>query len=127
MSFPKKGKFFPGQESGNGSNGGQPPDGRCFAEEIAAALHRALGSAPAKVKIAAGWTGANERTAKNWFSGRYGPSGEHLVALARNSDEVLNAFLAMAGRPEQVAAAKLAEAENVLSNALVAVRSIRGS
>ena len=38
MSFPKKGKFFPGQEKGNGSNGGQPPDGRCFAEEIAAAL-----------------------------------------------------------------------------------------
>jgi hypothetical protein len=127
MSFPKKGKFFPGQERGNGSNGGQPPDGTCFAAEIAAALHRALGSAPAKVKIAAGWTGANERTAKNWFSGRYGPSGEHLVALARNSDEVLNAFLAMAGRPEQVAAAKLAEAENVLSNALMAVRSIKGS
>jgi hypothetical protein len=127
MSFPKKGKFFPGQDGRNGSNGGQPPDERCFAAEIAAALHRALGSAPGKVKIAAGWTGANERTAKNWFSGRYGPSGEHLVALARNSDEVLNAFLAMAGRPEQVAAAKLAEAENVLSNALLAVRSIKGS
>ena len=79
--------------------------GRCFAEEIAAALHRALGLAPVKVKIAAFWTGANERTAKNWFSGRYGPSDEHLVALARNSDEVLNAFLAMAGRrrPELIA------------------------
>lgn len=127
MSFPKKGKFFPGQERRNGSNGGQPPDGTCFATEIAAALHRALGSAPAKVKVAAGWTGANERTAKNWFSGRYGPSGEHLVALARNSDEVLNAFLAMAGRPEQIAAAKLVEAENVLSSALMAVRSIKGS
>jgi hypothetical protein len=33
----------------------------------------------------------------------------------------------MAGRPELVTAAKLAEAENVLSNALMAVRSIKGS
>jgi hypothetical protein len=98
-----------------------------FSAEIAAALDRALGSAPAKVKIAAGWTGANERTAKNWFSGRYGPSGEHLVALARNSDEVFSVFLAMAGRPEQLAAAKLMEPENVLSNALTAVRSLKGS
>jgi hypothetical protein len=127
MSFPKKGKFFPGRDGRNGSSGSEPPDVTCFSAEIAAALDRALGSAPAKVKIAAGWTGANERTAKNWFSGRYGPSGEHLVALARNSDEVFSVFLAMAGRPEQLAAAKLMEPENVLSNALTAVRSLKGS
>jgi hypothetical protein len=126
MSFPKKGKFFPSQAGRYGSNaGGGPPDETCFAVEIAAALHRALGSTHAGIKIAAGWTGANERTAKNWFSGRYGPSGEHLVALARNSDEVFNTFLAMAGRPEQLAAEKLAEAENVLSIALWAVRSLK--
>ena len=45
-----------------------------------------------------GWTGANEKTVKNWFAGRYGPSGEHLAVLVRHSDEVLNAFLVMAGR-----------------------------
>lgn len=128
MSFPKKGKFFPNQSGRNGSNtAGEPPDAACFAAEIAAALHRALGSTHAGIKIAAGWTGANERTAKNWFSGRYGPSGEHLVALARNSDEVLNAFLAMADRPGQLAAGKVAEAENVLWSALLAVRSLKGS
>ncbi|CEG09622.1 hypothetical protein BN961_03052 [Afipia felis] len=127
MSFPKKGKFFPGQSGRNGPDaGGEPPDAACFATEIAAALHRALGSTHAGIKTAAGWTGANERTAKNWFSGRYGPSGEHLVALARNSDEVFNAFLAMAGRPEQLVAGKLAEAESVLLSALSAVRGLKG-
>lgn len=93
MSFPKKGKFFPGRDGS-----GEPAAGVWFAAEIAAALRRAVGSTHAGIKMAAGWTGANERTAKNWFPGRYGPSGEPLVALARNSDEVLNAFLAMAGR-----------------------------
>lgn len=124
MSFPKKGKFFPGQD-GSGV-GGEPPDGKGYAVEIAAALHRALDSTHAGVKIAASWTGANERTAKNWFSGRYGPSGKHLVALARNSDEVLNAFLAMAGRPDLVAAAKLSTAEQAISELLSAVRRLNG-
>lgn len=123
MSFPKKGKFLPG----NGSNGGsQPPNEVGFATEIAAALKRSLGPTHAAIKIAAGWAGANERTAKNWFSGRYSPSGEHLVALARNSDEVLNAFLTMAGRPDMIAAAKLAYAEQAVSDLLVAIRRLNG-
>ncbi|MFL9824952.1 hypothetical protein [Rhodoplanes sp. SY1] len=124
MSFPKKGKFFPGQDWG--ANGGESPDGRRYAAEIAAALHRALDSTRAGAKTAAGWTGADERTAKNWLSGRYGPSGMHLVALARNSDDVLNAFLAMAGRPDLVASAKLAAAEQAISELLSAVRSLNG-
>jgi hypothetical protein len=124
MSFPKKGKFFPGQ---NGCNGGGHSDDGFFAAEIAAALNRSLGSTHAGIKTAAGWTGANERTAKNWFSGRYGPSGAHLVALARNSDEVMNAFLMMAARPDLIAATKLAGAEQAISDLLQAVRSLSGS
>lgn len=124
MSFPKKGKFFPGQDWD--ANGGEFSDGRSYAAEIAAALHRALDSARAGAKTVAGWTGADERTAKNWLSGRYGPSGKHLVALARNSDEVLNTFLAMVGRPDLVAAAKLDAAEQAISELLSAVRSLNG-
>jgi hypothetical protein len=123
MSFPKRGKFFPG----NGSNGSaQPPNEACFATEIAAALKRSLGPTHAAVKTAAGWTGANQRTAKNWLSGRYSPSGEHLVSLARNSDEVLNTFLAMAGRPDLIAAAKLAHAEQAVADLLLAIQSLNG-
>ncbi|MGB3446229.1 MAG: hypothetical protein WBA48_05985, partial [Xanthobacteraceae bacterium] len=77
-------------------------------------------------KSTAGWTGANEKTVKNWFSGRYGPSGEHLAVLVRHSDEVLNAFLVMAGRQELMVAIKLAAAEQAIMDLLMAVRSLAG-
>jgi hypothetical protein len=76
------------------------------------------------VKTAAVWTGAHERTAKNWFSGLYGPSGEHLVALARNSDEVLHAFLGMAGRPDLIAVVKLAHLEYAAEDLLATIRKL---
>jgi len=122
MSFPKKGKFFPDRNGYTGNNG--IPGSVCFSAEIAAALHRSLGSTGAAVKTVAGWTGANEKTVKNWFSGRYGPSGEHLAVLVRHSDEVLNAFLVMAGRQDLMVATKLAAAEQAVMELLAAVRSL---
>lgn len=122
MSFPKKGKFFP-RETGYGENGWHEPD-NSFADEIAAALRRSLGDSRAGAKIVASWTGANEKTVKNWFAGRYGPSGDHLVALARHSDEVLGTFLALAGRQDLMVAVKLAAAEHAIEELLVAVRQL---
>jgi len=124
MSFPKKGKFFPKEngyieEIGNRTNG-------CFVEEIASALKRSLGDSRAGVKTVAAWTGANEKTVKNWFSGVYGPRGAHLIALARHSDEVLATFLAMAGRENLMVAIKLAAAEEAIAELLVAVRQLGG-
>ena len=124
MSFPKKGKFFPKEngyieEIGNRTNG-------CFVEEIASALKRSLGDSRAGVKTVAAWTGANEKTVKNWFSGVYGPRGAHLIALARHSDEVLATFLAMAGRENLMGAIKLAAAEEAIAELLVAVRQLGG-
>ena len=72
----------------------------------------------------ASWTGANEKTVKNWFAGRYGPSGEHLAVLVQRSDEVLSTFLVMAGREDLMAAVKLAAAEKAIIELLEAVRSI---
>ena len=54
----------------------------------------------------AGWTGANERTVKNWISGRYAPSGRHLVVLVQHSDQILNAILSMADRQDLLLAGK---------------------
>lgn len=125
MSFPKKGKFFPDRNGYTDRDESQDSVG--FSAEIAAALHRSLGSTGAGVKTVAGWTGANEKTVKNWFSGRYGPSGEHLAVLVRHSDEVLNAFLVMAGRQELMVATKLAAAEQVIMELLMAVRSLAGA
>ena len=120
MSFPKKGKFFP-KENGYNEKADHQTNG-CFVEEIASALKRSLGDSRAGVKTVARWTGANEKTVKNWFSGTYGPSGMHLIALARHSDEVLCTFLAMAGREDLMVAIKLATAEEAIADLLDAVR-----
>ncbi|MBL3563733.1 hypothetical protein JMM59_01680 [Rhodovulum sulfidophilum] len=122
MSFPKKGKFFP-KENGYGGSGQSDPE-KGFAAEIAAALRKSHGNSRAGAKIVASWTGANEKTVKNWFAGRYGPSGTHLVSLARHSDEVLETFLAAAGRQDLMVAVKLAAAEDAIEELLVAVRSL---
>lgn len=124
MSFPKKGKFFP-KENGYNEEIGSETNG-CFVEEIASALKRSLGDSRAGIKTVAAWTGANEKTVKNWFSGVYGPRGAHLIALARHSDEVLATFLAMAGRENLMVAVKLAAAEDAIAELLVAVRQLGG-
>jgi len=66
--------------------------------KIASALTSELKGRNSRAKLVAGWTGANERTVKNWISGRYAPCGRHLVVLAQHSDQVLNAILSMADR-----------------------------
>ena len=122
MSFPKKGKFFPTK---NGyADTGWTDEESDFAAAIAAALTRSLGPTRAGAKTVSAWTGANEKTVKNWFSGRYGPSGQHLVALARHSDEVLGTFLAMAGREDLMVATKLVAAEQAITELLIAVRRL---
>lgn len=120
MSFPKKGKFFPRRTP---QSSGRPGAGR-FPSEIAGALKRSARINGTGVKVVAGWTGANEKTVKNWFAGRYGPSGEHLVILIRQSDEILNAILKLAGREELVVSLKLSAAEAAIQDVLVAIRDI---
>jgi hypothetical protein len=112
MSFPKKGKSFPrGDGSGSGGNGGGSGGGLDFAIEIASALERTMRDKNVRIKTVSRWTGANERTVKNWLSGQYGPCGAHLVVLLQHSDEVLNSVLAMADRHESLIAQKMADIE----------------
>jgi hypothetical protein len=84
--FPKKGNFFP-----VGGTRGYPV-------AVAAALRAELGESHQAVKTLMRWTGANERTAKNWLSGKNGPRGEHLIGLLHHSDKMLEAILQLAGR-----------------------------
>jgi len=127
MSFPKKGKSFPksgGPNSPNGDGGGL--DGTIdFALEIASALERTLRDRNARIKTIAGWTGANERTVKNWLSGQYGPCGAHLVVLIQHSDEVLNAVLSMGRRHDLVVAQKLGDLEQRMLELMSALQELR--
>ena len=104
-SFPKRGKFFP-KRGGDGSSDFSLDD-RAFAMKIASALKAELKDRNSRAKLVAGWTGANERTVKNWILGRYAPCGRHLVVLAQHSDQVLNAILSMAGRQDLLLAQKV--------------------
>ena len=105
MSFPKKGKSFP-KRDGDGSSDFRLDD-RAFAMKIASALKAELKDRNSRAKLVASWTGANERTVKNWILGRYAPCGRHLVVLAQHSDQVLNAILSMAGREDFILVGKV--------------------
>ena len=109
MSFRKKGRKFR-TVSGNNfqklSDDVAASDGYEFAAVIAETLRETFGGTRMSVKTVVAYTGAGERTVKNWFEGKNGPNGENLVELVRHSDEVLEALLLMAGR-EDILAGKL--------------------
>ena len=107
MSFPKKGKSFP-KRDGDGSSKFSLDD-HGFAMKIASALKSELKDRNSRAKLVAGWTGANERTVKNWILGRYAPCGRHLVVLAQHSDQVLDAILSMADRQDLLLARKVGD------------------
>lgn len=120
MSFPKKGKSFP---SGSGRDGSSIDD-LTFAMVISLALRRAVDDTHLSIKTVVKWTGANERTVKNWFSGRYGPSGDHLMVLANHCDEVMEAIIRMSGRRRLLVGVRLDDVERRLSAALTLIREV---
>jgi hypothetical protein len=105
--LPKKGIVFP-----NGDKLGPYP------RAIAHALKCELGSTHQAVKIIRRWTGAGERTVKNWLAGVSGPSGQHLVDLIRHSDDVLAVLLILAERRQLVAAQRLVDVRNRLAETI---------
>jgi hypothetical protein len=98
--FRKKGKNFPHAAAAREV---------AYAASIADALRTELGRSHRATKTLMRWTGASDRTAKNWLSGSYGPSGAHLIQLARESDTVLATVLGLAGRNRHLIGADLLE------------------
>jgi len=89
--LPKKGKRFPNRDGKGGT-------GLSYPRAIAAALRAEVGDTHQAIKSVMRWTGAGERSAKNWLGGTRGPTGEHLLSLVRHSDAVLGAVLRLSGR-----------------------------
>ena len=85
-----------------------------FRSVIAKSLRIGFGGNHTAAKSLMAITGAGERTVKNWLEGKNAPNGENLVELVRHSDEVLEAFLLMAGRDEILAMEKLMNARDTL-------------
>ncbi|WP_375463475.1 hypothetical protein [uncultured Methylobacterium sp.] len=121
MSFSKKGNSFHG-----GCNGRVPPDhADTFAGMVSAVLRRSVGGRPSAVKLVARWTGAGERTVKNWFAGSCAPKGDHFRELVRHCPEMLDAFLVSVDRQDHLALAKVVQAEAVLLEALAAIAKLK--
>jgi hypothetical protein len=85
-----------------------------YPESIGEVLRRELSNTHQAQKTLMRWTGANERTAKNWLAGANGPSGEHLLYLMRNSDPVFECVLQLAGRQRWLSGQRLLQVRNVL-------------
>ena len=103
--FPKTGKKFPHDAEL------ATPTYACLIADI---LRAELGNSHKAHKTLMQWTGANERTAKNWLSGSNGPSGEHLLQLMRHSDQVFDTVLRLSNRPAILSNRRLAEMRNSL-------------
>jgi hypothetical protein len=108
--FPKKGKGFPGTGGTRGKLD--------YAASIATALRAELGDSHQAIKTVMRWTGATDRTAKNWVTGIRGPTGEHLISLARHSDAVFEVIIRAAGRESLLIALQLIDAREKLAAAL---------
>jgi len=91
--LPKKGTVFPGQSDRRKAR-------LEYASLVAQAMRSELGGTHQAIKTVMRWTGAGERTVKNWFNAEKGPSGVYLLRLVHESDDVLYAFLRAAGRAD---------------------------
>lgn len=113
--FPKKGKTFP-----FGTSAQLPP----YAETIARALKQELAISKASAKTLMRWTGAGERTVKNWLKGANGPSGQHLMALMKHSDLVYSAVHNLVRPDGQELRSRLREVKSVLGHTLALMADI---
>jgi len=89
-----------------------------FVEAIATALREEFGSSPSTIKTVARMTETNERTVKNWFDAKNGPSGENLVVLMRQSAQVLQTVLLLSGHKDLLLTMKVAAARGTLQEML---------
>jgi len=130
MSFRKKGRKIrtvSGKSFPSSSGTVSDPEGGDFTDVIAATLRTAFGGTARSIKTVMAYTGAGERTVKNWFAGKNAPNGENLVELMRHSDEVLEAMLMMAGREDLLAGKLLVDAREKLVEMIEIIDQLRTS
>lgn len=111
-------------KSGNRLHGRD--EARC-AREISSALRTELGGSNRAAKTLMRWTGASERSAKNWLSGSCAPSGSHMIILVRESDLVARAVLRLAERADLLSAVEVQAARTAVVEALAHLEAAFGA
>lgn len=114
--FPKRGNKI------HEDNRGASPDQ--VASAIGEALRRELGPTHQAAKTVMRWTGASDRSAKNWIGGTKVPSGGHLILLARHSDAVMTAVMVLARRDHLIVGPRLRALQIDLANATIAIDGV---
>ena len=128
MSFDKKGrKIRPnsGKTFPRSSGAVAYYDSSDFTAVIAQTLRGTLSGNRMSIKSVMAYTGADERTVKNWFAGKNGPNGKNLVELVRHSDEVLETLLLIAGREDILAGKLLIDAHDKLVEMLEIIDQLK--
>jgi hypothetical protein len=115
-AVPKKGKQLPLSGATLSS---------AYAQTVAKVLATELNGTHRAIKTIAKWTGASERTAKNWLSGRRGPSGPHLIALLAKSDALLEQILLLSGRGPVLELRRLETVKEALLKAVGAIEAAK--
>lgn len=110
MSFTENDRNFRSESGKTFLDEAATSDATDFVGAVAHALRQEFGHQPAAVKSVARLVGANERAVRNWFEGKNGPNGGHLIDLMRHSDAVVDAMLRMCGRQKVRYGMALAEA-----------------
>ena len=129
MSFPKKGrKVRPvsGKTFPKSSDRVSAIDEYDYTAVVAETLRDTFGGSRMAIKTVMAYTGAGERAVRNWFEAKNAPNGDNFVELVRHSDEVLEAFLLMAGRGEILSAKKLVDARDKLVEMLEIIDQLQG-
>jgi hypothetical protein len=93
-------------------------DPSSYSLEIGKALRAELGGSHRAIKTLMRWTGASERTAKNWLAGAHAPSGCYLIILVRESNLVARTVFQLAGRLDYLNLIEVAAARDDLASAL---------
>ena len=128
MSFDKKGrKIRPnfGKTFPRSSGAVAYYDSSDFTAVIAQTLRGTISGNRMSIKSVMAYTGAGERTVKNWFAGKNGPNGKNLVELIRHSDDILEALLWMAGREDILAGKLLVDAHDKLIEMLEIIYQLK--
>jgi len=117
---PNSRKHFPHLSDKDGD-----PENLTFAASIARTLNEAFGGTRVSIKTVMAYTGAGERTVKNWFEGKNGPNGENLIDLIRHSDEVLETVLLMAERDDILQGKLLVDARDKVAEMIEIIDQLR--
>jgi hypothetical protein len=113
--FPKAGSFVPNRHRLSQGD---------YTRAIGQALRRELGGSGRATKTLMRWTGANERTARNWLGGTCGPSGKHLLMLFKESDAVLQTVMQISDRRTDLATVRLAAVAKALLDELSVIHAM---